>query len=208
EQLVRQVNRAGARLAVEARNASGQPVLVAGSVRPLGRPIEPVRSIKRSSAERSFLEQVEALVERGVDLIVLETLTALPELAQAVAAGARILGGCCGTRPQHVAAMRDRLAAPGAAPAAGSAWQVSDQQAPAERPPPSRLASQLQGGRFVVSVELTPPRGIDPRKMLDGARLLKDAGVDFANITDSAMARLRMGVMSCAALVQQQVGLE
>jgi len=44
--------------------------------------------------------------------------------------------------------------------------------------------------------------------MLDGARLLKDAGVEFANITDSAMARLRMGVMSCAALVQQQVGLE
>src|SRR5205823_6957850 len=62
--------------------------------------------------------------------------------AQAVAAGARIVGGCCGTRPHHVAAMRDRLAAPGAAPAAGSAWQVSDQQATAERPPPSRFASQ------------------------------------------------------------------
>jgi len=44
--------------------------------------------------------------------------------------------------------------------------------------------------------------------MLAGARLLKEAGVDYANVTDSAMARLRMGVMSCAALVQQQVGLE
>src|SRR3989442_390704 len=60
----------------------------------------------------------------------------------------------------------------------------------------------------VVRWELTRPRAIDPGKMLEGARLLKEAGVDFANITDSAMARLRMGVMSCAALVQQQVGLE
>src|SRR5439155_1818342 len=63
-------------------------------------------------------------------------------------------------------------------------------------------------GRFPVSVELTPPRGIDPGKVLAGARLLREAGVDFANITDSALARLRMGVMSCAALIQQQVGLE
>jgi homocysteine S-methyltransferase len=310
EQLVRQINRAGARLAVEARNASGRPVLVAGSVGPLGRPIEPVGSIKRSSAERIFQEQMQALVDGGVELIVLETFTSLTELelavgvarqaaptipviacmsfddesapaetakavvqsllprgvaavgancgsgpqpalnvvrelleagapvvaampnaglparaggrlvytsgpeyfadwaAQAIAAGARIVGGCCGTRPQHVSAMRARLDAPRTLPAATRAWQVRDVEAPAERPPASQLASQLQAGRFAVSVELTPPRGIDPRKMLEGARLLKEAGVDFANITDSAMARLRMGVMSCAALVQQQVGLE
>src|SRR5215472_11944903 len=63
EHLVREVNRAGARIAVEARNASGRPVLVAGSVGPLGRPIEPVGSIKRSSAERMFREQVSGLVE-------------------------------------------------------------------------------------------------------------------------------------------------
>jgi len=81
----------------------------------------------------------------------------------------------------------------------------------AERPlprPGSRLATDLASGRFAISVELTPPRGIDPGRMLAGARLLKEAGVDYANVTDSAMARLRMGVMSCAALVQQQVGLE
>jgi homocysteine S-methyltransferase len=310
EEKVQQINRAGAGLAVEARNASGQPVLVAGSVGPLGRPIEPVGSIKRSSAERIFQEQIQALVEGGVDVLVLETFTALTELelavqvarrtapgtpviacmsfddesnpaemakavvqallpagvaalgancgsgpqpalnvvrhlvdagapvvaampnaglparvggrlvytsapdyfadcaAQAIAAGARIVGGCCGTRPHHVAAMRARLDAPPTVPAASRTWQVSQEEAPAERPPPSRLASRLQAGEFVVSVELTPPRGIDPRKMLEGARLLKAAGVDFANITDSAMARLRMGVMSCAALVQQQVGLE
>jgi methionine synthase I (cobalamin-dependent)/5,10-methylenetetrahydrofolate reductase len=310
EQLVRQVNRAGARLAVEARNASGRPALVAGSVGPLGRPIEPVGAIKRSSAERIFQEQIEALVAGGVELLVLETFTALHELelavevarraapqtpvvacmsfdeelnpaetaravvdsllprgvaavgancgsgpqpalgvagslleagapvvawmpnaglpervggrlvytsgpeyfadcaAQAVAAGVRIIGGCCGTRPHHVATMRARLSAPGIAPAPGRVRAPRPDEAPVARPPASRLASRLGSGRFAVSVELTPPRGIDPRKMLDGARLLKEAGVEFANITDSAMARLRMGVMSCAALVQQQVGLE
>src|SRR5438309_10149382 len=310
EQLVQQINRAGARLAVEARNASGRPVLVAGSVGPLGRPIEPVGAIKRSSAERIFQEQIEALVEGGADVIVLETFTALNELelavdvarrvapttpviacmsfdeesnpaqtaktvvrallpavvaaigancgsgpqpalnvvrhlvdagapvvatmpnaglparvggrlvytsapdyfadcaAQAVEAGARIVGGCCGTRPPHVTAMRGRLDTATAVPTTSSGWQANHEEAPAERPPPSRLASRLQAGQFAVSVDLAPPRGIDPRKMLEGARLLKDAGVDFANITDSAMARLRMGVMSCAALVQQQVGLE
>jgi homocysteine S-methyltransferase len=111
---------------------------------------------------------------------------------------------------RYAPAPRGRDAGPAGRPtdATSRSWQVSTEESPAERPAPSRLASRLQAGEFVVSVELTPPRGIDPRKMLDGARLLKDAGVDFANITDSAMARLRMGVMSCAALVQQQVGLE
>ena len=73
---------------------------------------------------------------------------------------------------------------------------------------PSRLAAQLAAGEFAVSVELRPPRGIDPSAMLRGARVLREAGVDYANIPDSPTARLRMGVLSCAALVQQQVGLE
>src|SRR5437879_460503 len=89
EQRVQQINRVGARLAVEARNASGRPVLVAGSVGPLGRPIEPVGAIKRSSAERIFQEQIEALVDGGADVIVLETFTALNELDLAVEGGGR-----------------------------------------------------------------------------------------------------------------------
>src|SRR5437899_1445918 len=84
EQLVQQINRAGARLAVEARNASGRPVLVAGSVGPLGRPIEPVGAIKKASAERMFHERIAALVEGGVDLLVFETFNALGELEVAV----------------------------------------------------------------------------------------------------------------------------
>src|SRR6202048_4020804 len=86
EDRVREINLAAARIASEARNNSGRPVLVAGSIGPLGRPIEPVGAIKRSSAERIFGEQVQALAEGGVDLLVLETFTALGELEAAVEA--------------------------------------------------------------------------------------------------------------------------
>jgi homocysteine S-methyltransferase len=310
ESKVREINLAGARIAVEARNNSGRPVLVAGSIGPLGRPIEPVGAIKRSSAERIFAEQAQALVDGGVDMLVLETFTALGELeaavgaaravapdlpiiahmsfddeanpaqaaaalvrameplqvdgigancgsgpyaaldvtAHLVAAGARtisvmpnaglpqriggrlvystgpeyfaevaerlvatgasIVGGCCGTGPRHISLVRQRLSLAVAAPRAPSSSRRSPEGPKTESAPRSRLARELAHGRFAVSVELTPPRGIDPRRMLEGARLLKEAGVDYANITDSAMARLRMGVISCAALVQQQVGLE
>jgi homocysteine S-methyltransferase len=128
--------------------------------------------------------------------------------AQMVADGARIVGGCCGTGPAHIAATRARL---DTSVSATVQIRPRPRREEVERPSPrpsSRLASDLAAGRFAISVELTPPRGIDPSRMLAGARLLKEAGVDYANVTDSAMARLRMGVMSCAALVQQQVGLE
>jgi homocysteine S-methyltransferase len=123
--------------------------------------------------------------------------------------GATLVGGCCGTTPAHIAAMRRAIDT--AAPLTTPGRDVRQETAEGERAPiplVSKLATQLRRGEFVFSVELTPPRGINPRRMLEGAHLLKEAGVDFANVTDSAMARLRMGVMSCAALVQQQVGLE
>src|SRR3981081_1462453 len=104
--------------------------------------------------------------------------------------------------------MRKRLSALSTAPRARLGPTASPEAPGAETAPRSRLARELAQERFAVSVELTPPRGIDPRRMLEGARLLKEAGVDYANVTDSAMARLRMGGISCAALVQQQVGLE
>lgn len=307
---VSQLCLAGARLALEARNAAGRPVLVAGSVGPLGRSIEPVGATKRSSAERVFRAQMEALAEGGVDLLVLETFTALPELelavdvaraaapelpvvallsfddelnpeqaadalvesltargvaalgancgsgpqsalhvarqlaslggqrlailpnaglphreggrlvfsagpqyfaeqtAQLLAIGIRIVGGCCGTGPAHIQAMRKRLDGPAPSRIVVRPEGGVKTAEPVPEPPGTGLAAKLRGGAFPISVELTPPRGIDPTGMLAGARLLREAGVEFANVTDSAMARLRMGVISCAALVQQQVGLE
>src|ERR687886_2898487 len=75
-----EINQAGAQLAVEARNASGRSVLVAGSLGPLGKPLEPIGALKQSSAERIFREQIQALVAGGVDVLVLETFTAMHEL--------------------------------------------------------------------------------------------------------------------------------
>jgi homocysteine S-methyltransferase len=125
-----------------------------------------------------------------------------------IGAGARLVGGCCGTTPRHIALVRERLSKAASPPTARAGRRAAREAPDAASAPRSRLARELGQGRFAVSVELTPPRGIDPRRMLEGARLLKEAGVDYANVTDSAMARLRMGVISCAALVQQQVGLE
>src|SRR5919201_1396872 len=84
EMKLAEINQAGARLAVEARNASGRPVLVARSVGPLGKPLEPIGALKQTSAERIFREQVEALAAGGVDLLILETFTAMNELELAV----------------------------------------------------------------------------------------------------------------------------
>src|SRR5919204_4223297 len=80
EMKLTEINQAAARLAVESRNASGRPVLVAGSVGPLGKPLEPIGAVKLASAERIYREQVEALAAGGVDLLILETFTAMHEL--------------------------------------------------------------------------------------------------------------------------------
>jgi len=127
-----------------------------------------------------------------------------------VLAGANIVGGCCGTTPQHIAAMRQAISGewsvrrpaiqPGAAPPAPA------EESPAEKP--LTLREKLAAGRFVVSVELDPPRGLNPRKALEGAAALKQVGVDCINIGDSPMARVRMSAIALAVLIQQQVGLE
>lgn len=309
EDRVADVNTAGARLALEARNAAGRSATVLASVGPLGKSIEPIGSIKRASAQRIYEEQITALAEAGVDAILLETFTVPSELELAVAvanqvapdlpviasmsfdvltdegaqelvamqerhhivalgvncgsgpegvienvaqlreagaglvmarpnaglpervrgrlvytaspdyfemaaermveAGATLIGGCCGTGPAHVAAMREALRR------ARTTRQPSATPIPSRQPrhgepevSPSRLAGDLAAGRFVLSVEMRPPRGIDPKRIIDSALLLREAGCDYVDVTDAAMARMRMGVVSCAALLQQQAGLE
>jgi homocysteine S-methyltransferase len=77
-----------------------------------------------------------------------------------------------------------------------------------EAPPPTRLAEALAAGRFVVSVEIDPPRSIRIERTLDAARLLRNAGVDFVNVSDSAMARVRMGALAVAFGIQHDLDLE
>ncbi|MEX1157764.1 MAG: bifunctional homocysteine S-methyltransferase/methylenetetrahydrofolate reductase [Thermomicrobiales bacterium] len=312
ESRVRDINFRGAKLASEAREVSGVPVLIAGSIGPTGRSQSPFGLIDPDGVRAAFREQIEALLEGGVDLLMFETIGALDEMTEAVRAardvsdlpivasmtfsddgrtlaghsaqevvntlqglnvdvigvncsvgprrvldvlaemreytagaelsglpnagwpmqvgdrviypsspdyfatfatdainiGVRLVGGCCGTSPDHTRAMRAAIDA-----RSERATQVTISAPPARKiellPPeePTQLARKI-GRDFVVSVELDPPRGLNPEKMLAGARLLKAAGVDAVNVADSPMARVRMSALALCFLVQTEVGVE
>jgi homocysteine S-methyltransferase len=321
-----QLNRQAARLAREAREVSGRDALVGGSVGPLGPPAHGGSVIAEASARAAFREQIESLLEGGIDVVVLETFSDLGQLVLAVdearrssdlpviasltfgeelaladgsspaaavdaltragadaigvncgagpvacldaieamglaadgeparsimpnaglsqrlegrfvyaaaagyfgdvtprlvTAGARIVGGCCGTTPDHIAAMRVALDAlapdatggervtkrPGTSLVERSA-AIDASGATDDAPPPTRLADLLAGGRFVVSVEIDPPRSIRIERTIEAARLLRDAGVDVVNVSDSAMAKVRMSALSVAFGIQHDLDLE
>ena len=125
--------------------------------------------------------------------------------------GVRFVGGCCGTTPEHTKWMADALRAISPAPvqvavSAAEAPAASVQMVPlAER---SHWGAKLAAGEFVTTVEIVPPRGVDPEKMLEGVRLLKEAGVDGVNVPDGPRAQSRMGVIATSLLIQQRVGIE
>jgi methionine synthase I (cobalamin-dependent)/5,10-methylenetetrahydrofolate reductase len=130
-------------------------------------------------------------------------------------AGVRLVGGCCGTTPDHIRAIKVavRSMAPGIArPKDSAARTAPDAVVPdvqvVPREAKSRMANTLARGGFIVSVELTPPRGFDTETMIDHARRLKIRGVDLVNIPDSPRASARMSAMASAILVQQQSGVE
>ncbi|HEX9118348.1 MAG TPA: bifunctional homocysteine S-methyltransferase/methylenetetrahydrofolate reductase [Anaerolineae bacterium] len=331
EQL-RQINFRGVKLAREAREISGQPVWVAGSLGPLGRRgRHRDGTLKAAVAEAAFREQVSVLWEAGADFLIFETFSDLAELSLGVAAaratcdlpvvaemtfgndgntglgygpaevahalagvgvdlagvncsmgpagvlnvllgmhtaeprlalsampnagfpyragdrvvylsapnyfaqhvapfltaGAVVIGGCCGTTPAHIRAMReslDRALAAGTAAAGRAATQAQRDHLPAvpmvrtagpgsddlgaAAPESTGLLNKIRSGRFVVSVEVDPPRGFNPTKMLDGARIAAERGADAVNVADSPMARVRMGALALCALIQSQVGIE
>ena len=323
-------NRRAAQLAREARDVAGREVLVAGSIGPLGTPTRDLASHDERAIRAAFREQVEGLLEGGVDLFVLETfsdlvhlrlaidearraadlpvvaemtfgeelvaadgttpeaaalalaeadvdalgvncgagpfgcLEALERIGQArpdavrsvmpnaglpqrvdgrfvyaaapeyfgsivgkmLAGGASIVGGCCGTTPDHVAAMCAVLDATTAGaeagaevaadrPVSGVTAIATTPERPAapdrtvgEEPAPTRLATALAERRFVVSVEIDPPRSIRIERTIEAARLLGEAGVDLVNVSDSAMARVRMGCLAVAFGIQHDLDLE
>src|SRR5919202_127163 len=294
EHKVRDINFRGVRIAREAREVSGEPVFLAGSVSSIGQPLAPVGTITAEEARAIFTEQIEALLEAGVDLLVLETFSSPTELCEAVRAarsvsadlpiiaqvsvheegktlagatpvevvdlldalhvdalgvncgvgpqtaldaimqmrpltktplsampnaghpttqggrqiyvstpeyfaeyarrfaqaGVSIIGGCCGTTPAHIAAMRAALPRKGSAPSAVTVAEVSRQRvedtAPPEPPAESSspLARKVRAREFIISVEVDPPRGTNPNKMLQGAALLKEAGGALGGLRD------------------------
>jgi len=129
-----------------------------------------------------------------------------------VEAGASIVGGCCGTTPEHIAAMNQALSGQ-TATATPTATRVRPRPVVIEKeasagPEPQTLREKLAAGRFVVTVEVDPPRGLNAKPILEGAKLLKEAGVDCLNVGDSPMARTHMSAMAMAVMLSQQVGAE
>jgi homocysteine S-methyltransferase len=135
-----------------------------------------------------------------------------------IASGVRLVGGCCGTTPEHIRqmALAAKSMGPGLARDAGDAktqsslMSVSQLNAkPAiEREEKSALAKKLVNGRFIRAIELLPPRGHVPANALEGAARLAKRGVDVVTIPDGPRTGARMSALSMAVLVQQQVGVE
>ncbi|MDX1579461.1 MAG: homocysteine S-methyltransferase family protein, partial [Gemmatimonadota bacterium] len=128
-----------------------------------------------------------------------------------VQVGARIIGGCCGTTPEHVREMSNQIRA--VAPRIPRV-SVSQPERESERvePPPlgerSRWGRKLATGEMVTSVEILPPKGPDSEGMLEACRWLERAGVDAVNVPDGARAMMRMGVIAASSLIEREVGIE
>ncbi len=127
-----------------------------------------------------------------------------------VEVGVSLVGGCCGTTPEHIHSMKSRLRVgsarttsfkPVAAPAAHPVESIPLEER-------SQLGRKIAHGEFVTMVEIVPPKGTDAGKEIDGAKFLKSVGVDAVNIPDSPRASARMGNQALCLLVAQQVGIE
>lgn len=129
-----------------------------------------------------------------------------------IEAGARFVGGCCGTSPEHIKKIRDYVASvvprqvtvvvsreAVAAPAGVEEVPLADR---------SKWGAKLARRELVTSVEIVPPKGVDPAPMLQQCRALKAAGVDAVNVPDGPRAQSRMGVLPSAILIEREVGIE
>ena len=314
---VQEINQRAVELAQEAQRLTGQRVWIAGAVGPLGKPLAPMGPISHSQARAAFQEQAQALVEAGVDLLILETFPSLAEIREAIAAaqsvsdtpiiaqltftqeghtpagdtpeevvealtplglaaigancsvgsepmlrvieemasrsttplsalpnagfptyvegrfvylsspsymagyaarmldaGGAIIGGCCGTTPEHIAAMREALRQPRAkrkdGEPQGRVRTTRRSRQATSLPPaePTNLAKKL-GKRFVVTVEVHPPRGFDvSSSLVELRKLLSLVNVDAFNTTDSPLAQGRMNSLAMSTLIQTRLGVE
>jgi methionine synthase / methylenetetrahydrofolate reductase(NADPH) len=131
--------------------------------------------------------------------------------ARLIRSGAKFVGGCCGTTPEHIRGMADAVQAI-------SPRQIMITVATPQPDSPARQAKPLAersawgrriaNGDLVTTVEIVPPKGITPARMLAGVRMLKAAGVNAVNVPDGPRAQMRMGVLPTATLVEQVVGIE
>ena len=130
---------------------------------------------------------------------------------KAIAAGAQLVGGCCGTTPNHIRAMRSAMRAidaQGRIAEGGATVALSTETPPAPLGQRSKIGSLIEQGQFVTLVEIVPPRGINCVKEIDGAQLLAQCGVHAINVPDSPRASARMSGQSLCIQIQQHTGIE
>jgi homocysteine S-methyltransferase len=124
-------------------------------------------------------------------------------------AGAAVIGGCCGTTPAHIKSMREAL--DDEARPTSTLVVVPKQEGLVIEPPieqPTQLVQKLRAGEFITTVEVAPPRGSTAERIVAVVEMLHDAGVNFIDVSDSPLARMRMSPWAVAYLIQQQVGIE
>jgi homocysteine S-methyltransferase len=315
EARVAEINTAAVNLAQKVVMASFKDVMIAGDIGPLGLPLAPFGRIQQDEAVDIYKEQAQALIDAGVDLILIETMVdiyavraaveaiqdidptipiiasmtftrdlrtllgnspqevalrlnelnvdvigancsggpdqllrilremkeALPEASFSIMpnagfpekvggrimypagadyfrdytlafwrSGANVIGGCCGTTADHIAVVAETIKTtsrdalinlyPELKP---SATVISEPVS--ER---SQFAQKLDAGKFIIAVEMDPPRGLSTHKLLAGASLLADAGADVIDVADSPMARMRMSPWAVCHLIQSQLPIE
>ncbi|MSN24957.1 MAG: bifunctional homocysteine S-methyltransferase/methylenetetrahydrofolate reductase [Geobacter sp.] len=126
--------------------------------------------------------------------------------AEMAAAGANLLGGCCGTTPEHINAIARKIT--GLKPAVRSRTPLITVSEPVEAPQKAASFLDNWGSRKVITVELDPPKGIDCSKIITGSRRLKEAGADAINLAENPLARPRMGNIALGSIIQREVGIE
>ena len=135
-----------------------------------------------------------------------------------IAHGVRLVGGCCGTTPEHIRQIaaavraiepgRDRARNLAAASAAPAVLPEGVTAQPTPRAEKSRLAHALARGKFAVIVEILPPRGYESARIVERARALRIRGADAVNVPDGPLGAARMSAVATAVLVEQQAGIE
>jgi methionine synthase / methylenetetrahydrofolate reductase(NADPH) len=130
-----------------------------------------------------------------------------------IGAGAKIVGGCCGTTPAHIKEIRNEARSLQPGRHSHSVQVEEPQQAPNAQPvipaaDRSGLGAKLAEGKFVTFVEILPPKGVDAAKEIAGAKLCKEAGIDCINVPDGPRASARLSAQMTCQLIQQHAGIE
>ncbi|MCK6542605.1 bifunctional homocysteine S-methyltransferase/methylenetetrahydrofolate reductase [bacterium] len=319
EEKIQAVNAAGVRIAVTTAKykteALGRRIFVAGSIGPLGKPLEPIGKITHAEARAYFAEQAKILADNGADLLMIETIGDLEEAREAVTgarsvtglpivaqmtfndeaktlmgnkpsevarvlkeaganvvgancsvgpqallevlekinivpdigfsvqpnaglprlvggryiylaspdyfsdyaklymqAGANIIGGCCGTTPEHIRQIKKAIGDQPPKKIEKKTVVIETEESSKAEQPTSHLRSSLidkfRDKKFVISVELDPPRGLNYDKVIEGAVMCRRHNVDAINIADNPLAKAGMTPLAMAGLIKQSVQIE